>query len=271
MEGCVIGGAVSGIGPLTRTVRDAALFMDAMKPEQDLASRIDLGIAGFRIAWAAEHEDSDFNDIRVVETAKRAAFALEREGAEVDEPGLVLANTLGAAPLSPYPDLPSYGGLRPFDLPEIEAVLADPDWRQRLAPNARPGGVSGEEEIPVTEEGDRLRRRVVDQMRGVHETYDVLLTPTIDQVAPVIPDDWSYPYGKPGMTTAQSIRQYVKYTMRANLAACPAASVPCGFVDGLPVGLQVIGRPGDELTVLRVARALEELLPWADKRPALAN
>jgi Asp-tRNA(Asn)/Glu-tRNA(Gln) amidotransferase A subunit family amidase len=68
----------------------------------------------------------------------------------------------------------------------------------------------------------------------------------------------------------ETVRQYVKYTHRVNIAGCTAASVPCGFVDGMPVGLQVIGRPGEELTVLRVARALEQLLPWADKRPAIA-
>jgi Asp-tRNA(Asn)/Glu-tRNA(Gln) amidotransferase A subunit family amidase len=122
----------------------------------------------------------------------------------------------------------------------------------------------------ITEEMERRRRRVVDQIRGVHAGYDVLLTPTIDQVAPVIPEDWSYPYGKPGISTMESIRQYVKYTMRANLAGCVAAAVPCGFVDGMPASLQVIGRPGEELTVLRVARALEQILPWADKHPPLS-
>jgi Asp-tRNA(Asn)/Glu-tRNA(Gln) amidotransferase A subunit family amidase len=68
----------------------------------------------------------------------------------------------------------------------------------------------------------------------------------------------------------QAVRQYVKYTMRVNLAGCVAASVPCGFVDSMPVGLQIIGRRGEELTVLRASRALEQLLPWTDKRPAIA-
>lgn len=269
MEGCVIGQFVSAVGPLTRNVTDAALFLDAVKPGQNLAASIDLGVFGLRIAWAAEHEESAFNDIRVVEVAKRAAFALEQAGAIVEDPGLVLADTAGAAPLSPYPDLPSFGGLRVFDLPEIKEITATPNWQQRLAPNARPGGVAGTELGTITKEMDRRRRRVVDQIRGVHEKYDVLLTPTIDQVAPMIPDDWSYPYGTPGMTVMQSVRQYVKYTLRVNLAGCCAASLPCGFVDGMPVGLQVIGKQGDELTVLRVARAFEDLSPWADKRPAL--
>jgi Asp-tRNA(Asn)/Glu-tRNA(Gln) amidotransferase A subunit family amidase len=97
----------------------------------------------------------------------------------------------------------------------------------------------------------------------------VLLTPTIDQIAPVIPDDWSYPYAAREAGPAEAIRQYVKYTMRVNLAGCCAASVPCGFVDGMPVGLQVIGRSGEEAIVLRVARALEGIMPWAQIRPPL--
>jgi Asp-tRNA(Asn)/Glu-tRNA(Gln) amidotransferase A subunit family amidase len=267
LDGCVIGGAISAVGPLTCDVRDAALFLDAMKPGQDLAGQLDGGIAGLRVAWAAEHESSPFNDARVVECARDAAFALEQAGAAVEDPGLVLVDNMGATPASPFADLPHYGGLRPYDLRETRAIIAEPGWERRLAPNSRPGSVSGNESIPASEEAELRRKRVVDQIRGVHARFDVLLTPTIDQIAPVIPDDWSYPYAPREAGAGEAIRQYVKYTMRANLAGCCAASVPAGFVDGMPVGLQVIGRPGEELTVLRVARALEQIRPWADRRP----
>ena len=107
---------------------------------------------------------------------------------------LVLIPVPGATPNSPFPDLPHYGGLRPYDLPETAAILAEPGWEQRLAPTSRPGSVSGHEAIPASEEAEQRRRRVVDQIREVHANHDVLLTPTIDQIAPLIPDDWSYPY-----------------------------------------------------------------------------
>jgi Asp-tRNA(Asn)/Glu-tRNA(Gln) amidotransferase A subunit family amidase len=269
LDGVVIGGAISAVGPLTRDVRDAAMFLDAMSPGQNLTGQIDSGIAGLRVAWASEHEASAGNDARVVACARNAAFALAQAGAVVEDPGLVLVDNMGATPSSPFPDRPHYGGLRPYDLPEIKAILAEPGWQQRLAPNSRPGSVSGEEAIPASEQAEQRRRAVVDQIRGVHQRYDVLLTPTIDQIAPLIPDDWSYPYASREAGPAEAIRQYVKYTMRVNLAGCCAASVPAGFVNGMPVGLQVIGRPGEELTVLRVARALEQIRPWADKRPDL--
>jgi aspartyl-tRNA(Asn)/glutamyl-tRNA(Gln) amidotransferase subunit A len=55
-----------------------------------------------------------------------------------------------------------------------------------------------------------------------------------------------------------------------NLTGQPAASLPCGFdAQGLPIGLQIVGRAYDDATVLRAARAFEQLQPWEDKRPAL--
>jgi Asp-tRNA(Asn)/Glu-tRNA(Gln) amidotransferase A subunit family amidase len=269
MDGVVIGGAVSAAGPLTRDVKDAALFLEAMNPGEDFTSRLDSGVAGLRMAWTADVEGIAHNDARVVACAREAAFALGQAGALVEEPGLVFVDSMGAAPQSPFLDLPTYGGLRPFDLPETRRIIARPGWEKQLAPNARPGGVSGEQAVPSSDEADRRRRRVVEQIRDAHERWDVLLTPTIDQVAPMVPDDWSYPYAPREAGPGEAIRQYVKYTMRVNLAGGCAASVPCGFVDGMPVALQVIGRRGEEMTVLRVARALERIMPWADKRPNL--
>lgn len=269
MDGVVIGGAVSAAGPLTRDVKDAALFLEAMNPGEDFTHSLDGGIAGIRMAWAAEVEGISCNDPRVVACARAAAFSLEQVGAAVEEPGLVLFDSMGAAPRSPFPDMPTFGGLRPFHLPETRRIVAQAGWEKALAPNARPGSVSGDEMVPASEEAERRRQAVVEQIRQSHERWEVLLTPTIDQIAPRIPEDWSYPYAPLEAGPAEAIRQYVKYTMRVNLAGCCAASVPCGFVDGMPVGLQIIGRPGDEMIVLRVARALEQMMPWVDKRPVL--
>jgi len=113
LDGVVIGGAISAAGPLTRDVRDAALFLEAMNPDEDFTSRLDIGIAGIRMAWAAEVDGVSPNDMRVVTCARNAAFALGQAGATVEEAGIVLVDSMGAAPRSPFPDLPTYGGLRP--------------------------------------------------------------------------------------------------------------------------------------------------------------
>ncbi|MFT3966438.1 MAG: amidase family protein, partial [Sphingobium sp.] len=60
---------------------------------------------------------------------------------------------------------------------------------------------------------------------------------------------------------------YTQYTMLVNLAGYCALSVPAGFVRGLPVGLQIIAPPDRENLLLRAARVLERIQPWADRRP----
>ena len=61
---------------------------------------------------------------------------------------------------------------------------------------------------------------------------------------------------------------YMPYTPVFNLTGQPAASVPCGFTeDGMPIGLHIVGRRGEETTVLRASAAFEAARPWADLRP----
>ena len=107
--------------------------------------------------------------------------------------------------------------------------------------------------VPTTEE-------LQSAMHAVFATHDVLCSPTMATVAPVAPPGWATPYADSYMGT--------NFTFIANSTGCPAASVPCGLVDGLPVGLQIIGPPGDEATVLRACHAIEAASP-AFPRPAL--
>jgi aspartyl-tRNA(Asn)/glutamyl-tRNA(Gln) amidotransferase subunit A len=88
--------------------------------------------------------------------------------------------------------------------------------------------------------------------------FDLIITPTMPDVAARKPTEWVSPYPD------SSRGGY--YTSIVNLAGGTALSYPCGLADGLPVGLQIVGRPGDEATVLRACRALEVVLPW-DRRP----
>jgi aspartyl-tRNA(Asn)/glutamyl-tRNA(Gln) amidotransferase subunit A len=58
------------------------------------------------------------------------------------------------------------------------------------------------------------------------------------------------------------------YTYPFNMSGHPAASIPCGWTsDGLPIGMQIIGKRLDDLTVLQASRAFEEMAPWQDKKP----
>jgi aspartyl-tRNA(Asn)/glutamyl-tRNA(Gln) amidotransferase subunit A len=71
--------------------------------------------------------------------------------------------------------------------------------------------------------------------------------------APLAPPGWAAAYASPFAGT--------DFTFIANATGCPAISVPCGLSEGLPVGFQIIGRPGDEPTVLRAVRVLAKASP----------
>ena len=102
-------------------------------------------------------------------------------------------------------------------------------------------------------DGDRRQSDLVGAMNRLFNRHDVVCSPTMPVVAPVAPQGWATPYEDPFMGT--------NFTFLANTTGRPAASVPCGFAGGLPVGMQVIGRPGDEATVLRVCQAFESARP----------
>jgi Asp-tRNA(Asn)/Glu-tRNA(Gln) amidotransferase A subunit family amidase len=104
------------------------------------------------------------------------------------------------------------------------------------------------------------------QMTDFFERYDLLLTPTTAVTA--------FPVGRrPREIDGQEVDTLwgpFPFTMPFNLTGQPAANLPCGFsAAGLPVVLQIIGRWGEEATVLRASVVFEQARPWAHKRPAL--
>ncbi|HZP85570.1 MAG TPA: amidase [Burkholderiales bacterium] len=110
--------------------------------------------------------------------------------------------------------------------------------------------------------------RVGRQFARLFERFDLLLTPTLPR-----------PPQRLGVFTlntedperyAREVGYFTSFTAIANIAGNPAASLPLHWTtDGLPVGVQLIGRYADEATVLRVSAQLEEAKPWFDRRPAL--
>ncbi|MDN2567597.1 amidase [Aquibium sp. A9E412] len=98
-------------------------------------------------------------------------------------------------------------------------------------------------------------------MARFHRDHDLLITPTLTVPAFAAEDDAPQGRGR---------YDWLAFTYPFNLTRQPAASVPCGFTAaGLPVGLQIVGRFADDLTVLQAARVFETIAPWADMRPNL--
>jgi aspartyl-tRNA(Asn)/glutamyl-tRNA(Gln) amidotransferase subunit A len=140
-------------------------------------------------------------------------------------------------------------------LPWLRTKLADygADVRARLL-----AGLA----LPATAypTGLRARRWLAEQVRPLFERFDLLAAPVMPIVAPrldEIPPDYRLllmPFNSP-----------------ASCLGLPAASVPCGFVDGLPVGMALIGRRGEDAVVLRAAQRFQQATDWHERRPQLAG
>jgi len=100
-----------------------------------------------------------------------------------------------------------------------------------------------------------------------HETYDVMLTPTL--VSPPVPIGWLDTVNLDGATFAERFSRFWGFTNLQNATGQPAISLPLHMTAaGLPVGVQFVGRFGDDLLLLQLAAQLEQAEPWSDRRPA---
>jgi amidase len=143
-------------------------------------------------------------------------------------------------------------------------------WREKMNPNLvwniEQGFTLTPQRIAAAEkERTNLYRRV----REFFNRFDLLLTPTV--AVPPFPVEMSYPReinGKP----LENYTDWFLLTYAITLTGYPSISIPCGFTrEGFPVGLQIVRRQLAETTVLKAAAAFEALVPWRDKRPAVAE
>ncbi len=269
----------SGIGPITHDVRDAAVLLGAIaghdrrdpltlqKQVPDYAAGLDDGVDGVRFAWSPDFGFIEPVDSRVVDTVGGAAPVFEEAGGVVENPALRLEDVWDA--LRRFPVInrersaEEFEHLRPPDLPTLgdflASVAADP-WKRELVSiyvldrAERPSHLEYTMGIPP-----RVRSMPVDSLDSIFERYDLLLSPVTSRIAPIAGEQFHVPW------------TYTAYTYLVNISGYCAASVPCGFVDEMPVGMQIMGRPGDELRVLQATRAFELHRPWAVSTPPYAT
>jgi amidase len=118
---------------------------------------------------------------------------------------------------------------------------------------------------------DRARDRLLEAERAMAQRvgrlfvdYDVLLTPVLSQTA--VPAGLME--GRGAIVTYEWATRWVPFNVLWNATGQPAAAVPAGFsATGLPLAVQIVGRPNDEATLLSLAAQLEAARPWADRRP----
>ncbi|HEY7253918.1 MAG TPA: amidase [Methylomirabilota bacterium] len=257
---------ISHTGPMTRSVRDAALMLDVIAgpddrdryslpaTERSFLAACGEGIAGLSVAWSP-----DLGYARVdPEVADLCAAAAER--------------------------FESFGGHVEVVSPSWE----DPEEMFRVTVGAETWSVWGDR---LESDGDKMDRsfraflkfgstitspQLLRALRGRHELwteaqrflarFDLLITPTV-----AVPP---FEVGKPGLNEINgepsSPLGWMPFCFPFNLTGQPAASVPVGFTRaGLPVGLQIVGRRHADHTVLAASAAFEAAQPWADRRPPL--
>lgn len=269
--GCVpLCTSMDAIGPLTRTVEDAALLLsviagpDPRDPQMrqrapdDPMTYLRDGVAGLRIGVLRELTDGADTDAEVRTAVLAAADALRALGATVVDVSLPLVPLAGATFMA-LADSEGAG----MHLQWLRDRPGDYDagTRRRLfAAALLPTGSYHQ----ATRARALIARQVLDALTHV----DLLLAPTQPGPAPRIASGQAPVASKQDAGGRFFTRR--SYTTPFNLAAAPAISLPCGFTRaGLPIGLQLAGRRYDEATVLRAAWAYEQATPWHRQRPGV--
>jgi len=251
------GGLLSHVGPLTRTVRDAAHMMAAIaRPddrenfpsvadERSWLDGIDDGVAGLRIAFSPAYGSAQV-DPQIAAAARAVAETFA---------------ALGATVVEEDPDVPSsrdefltiWDAMLARTLKDLPADrLADSD-PGLVATMERGLRISAQQLL----DAEGIRSRVTQGFNRQLRHYDVLISPSMPVVA--------FPFGSDvaDPTTQQHWVDWTPFTYPHNISRLPAVAVPMGLsAEGLPMSLQIVGRHFDDRLVLRVARALEVAQPF---------
>ena len=263
------------IGPMARNVRDTALLLNVISgydprdstsaPVEvpDFTKALDEGIEGIRIGLPREYFAEGLED-EVREKVLEAVDILKGEGAEVVEVSLphtkyAIATYYIVAPAEASSNLARYDGVKygfraeGRDLYEMYCNTRSQGFGEEVKRRIMLGTYTlsaGYYEAYYLK-ALKVRTLIKQDFEEAFETCDLLATPTSPTVA-----------FRLGEKVADPLTMYLSdvYTVSVNLAGLPGISVPCGSSDGLPVGLQLIGRPFDEETLLRVAHVVERSL-----------
>jgi len=250
-------------GPLARNVRDAALFTRVMEGPDgrdyvaiqndpvDCVESLDRGVEGMPMAWtedfgfAATYSTQD--SARIIDIARAAAQGLTTLGATVESTDEV------------WEDRAAHGTVR--------WTVEPSSYEAMVGTNAVP---LQPVDPALYREQAESRARNWEHFRELFKKYDVILSVTAQRVAATTTDwDRAWTVDGPSFPGGSFAPVYCSHTMIFNWLGFPAVSVPCGFLDGLPVGLQIASWHGREDLVLRVAQAFQQAFP-RDERPQVS-
>jgi len=253
-------------GPLARTVADCALFENVLAGPDPrdlvcLAPKLEIpadlaGVDGMRIALVAAPGDY-LVDPDVAASTRDAGEALREAGAVVEEVELPVRRAEVVQAMMVH-----FGAI--FGAEIMETVEAQRDLLTPYAVSMAERSVAALRETGFAA-GLHLESRVLAAVGAVQARYEVLVMPTLATRGLVAGDD----YVEHGVTVdGEELSEYAEalLTPLFNIASrCPVLNVPSGFAEnGVPTGLQIVGRPYEDVAVFRVGAALERLRPWLD-------
>jgi len=273
------------IGPLTKNVEDSAYVLQAIAgydPMDSTSAKVDVpdylsalsgDVSGLRIAVPKEYLGEGV-DAQVKETVLNALKVLEAQGATWDEVSLphteyAVATYYLLASSEASSNLARFDGVRYGVRSDNAGSLID------LYHESRSQGFGDEVKRRIMLgtyalssgyydayylKAQKARTLIKQDFDKVFEQYDVIIGPTAPTTA-----------FKLGAQVDDPLTMYLNdiLTIPVSLAGVPAVSIPCGFADGMPVGMQIIGKAFDESTVLRVAHAYEQNTEHHKRRPEL--
>jgi aspartyl-tRNA(Asn)/glutamyl-tRNA(Gln) amidotransferase subunit A len=272
-------------GPFARSAEDCALLLQTMAgfdqhdstcselPVPDYSVGLDRGVEGLKIGLPVEYfaEGLDSRLAAVIETA---IGELRKLGAEIQDislpnTGLSIPTYYVVAMAECSSNLSRFDGVRfghrcedPVDLEDLykrsrgEGFGAEVKRRILIGTYALSAGYYDAYYLKA----QQLRRMIKNDFQQAFEKVDLILGPTTPEVA-----------FKIGAKTDDPVSMYLQdiYTISLNLAGLPGMSLPVGFVDGLPVGMQLIGNYFDETSLLNTAHSYQQVTDWHLQTPEL--
>lgn len=273
------------IGPITRTVEDAALLMNIIsgKDEKDSTSSnnpvpnfldfIGKDIKGIKIGIPSEFFSEDL-DKQIKDIVLNAVKSLEKEGADIVEISLpysryAIETYYIIAPSEASSNLARFDGIRygyrTKDYNDLESLYsktrdegfgAEVKRRIMIGTYALSSGYYDAYYLKA----QKVRTLIYQDFMNAFKNVDVIITPTTPDIA-----------FKIGEKSSDPIQMYLSdiYTVSVNMATVPAISIPCGFKDNMPVGMQIIGKPFEEGAILQVAHYYERMNDFYKRFPEI--
>jgi aspartyl-tRNA(Asn)/glutamyl-tRNA(Gln) amidotransferase subunit A len=272
-------------GPLCKSAEDAALLLNVMAgvdnkdstsidlPEEDFSATLNDSLDGLRVGLPKQYFTAELNPAiaAIIKTAVGELEALGATVVEIDLPNseLALSAYYVIAPAEASTNLSRFDGVRygyrceePKDLEDLYKRSRSEGFGEEVKRRIMIGtyALSAGFYDAYYRKAQKIRRLVKDDYARAFEQVDVIIGPTTPSPA----------FGLASIK--DSVTMYLEdiYTIALNLAGLPGMSVPAGYVDGLPIGMQIVASDFAEAKLLNVAHQFQRVTDWHTHKPALA-